>query len=311
MKYPITFRQLEIFASVARQLSITRAAETLHLSQPAVSMQIKQIESLIGMPVLEKNGKKFYLTEAGRVLRNFAEKTLSSHRMLEENLAELSGALMGHLRLAVPETANQFVTLLLAQFCKNHSGISFQLEIHNRSGLLECLKENSVDLVIMGQTPAGMALITQSFMKNPLVIIAPPDHVLCRKQSIKLEQVLQNEFVVREPGSGTRIAMQRFFAEHGIELKTSMEMPNNEAIKQAVAAGLGLGIVSLHTLQQELALKQVKILQVEKMPIMRSWYIVHSRQKILTPAMNLFIQYVIQHTEQIWSTKYPELRHFI
>ncbi len=311
MKYPITFRQLEIFASVARQLSITHAAETLHLSQPAVSMQIKQIENLIGMPVLEKKGKKLYLTEAGRILRNFAEKTLSSHRMLEENLAQLSGALMGHLRLAVPETANQFVTLLLAQFCKNHSGIGFQLEIHNRSGLLECLKENSVDLVIMGQTPSGMGLITQSFMKNPLVIIAPPDHVLCLKQSIKLEQVLQNEFVVREPGSGTRIAMQRFFAEHGIELKTSMEMPNNEAIKQAVAAGLGLGIVSLHTLQQELALKQVKILQVEKMPIMRSWYIVHSRQKILTPAMNLFIQYVIQNTQQIWSTKYPELRHFI
>ena len=308
MSFPATFRQLEIFACVAKHLNITRASESLHLSQPAVSMQIKQIERLLEMPLLEKRGKQLFLTEAGTIIKDYAEQILSSQTALEQTLAKLSGAEAGHLKLAVPETANQFVTLLLAQFCRHHPGISFHLEIHNRKGLLDCINENTIDLVIMGQPPAEMVLLSKPFMKNPLVIIAPPDHVLNNKQGISLRELLKNKFVVREPGSGTRIAMERFFAANGVQLKTAMEMPNNEAIKQAVAAGLGLGIISLHTLQQELALKQVIILQVEKMPIMRTWYIVHHEQKIVTPAMNLFINFVSQNTQQIWNSKYPELR---
>lgn len=310
MSCPVTFRQLEIFASVAKYLNITRASESLHLSQPAVSMQIKQVEHLFGIPLLEKNGKKLYLTEAGRIVWDYAKTINSSHRVLEETLAKLSGSEAGHLNLAVPETANQFVTLLLAKFCRQHPGVSFHLEIHNRAGLLDCIKENVADLVIMGQTPSELNLITQAFMKNPLVIIAPPDHALSNVQNISLHELMQNKFVVREHDSGTRIAMQRFFEEHGLQLKTSMEMPSNEAIKQAVSAGLGLGIISLHTLQQELALKQIKILQVEKIPIMRTWYIVHHKQKILTPIMTLFIKFIIQKTQQIWSAKYPELRTY-
>jgi DNA-binding transcriptional LysR family regulator len=185
------------------------------------------------------------------------------------------------------------------------------LEIHNRAGLLDCLKENATDLTIMGQTPADMDLVSKAFMKNPLVIIAPPDHALNAKQNINFHELLPYNFVVRERGSGTRIAMQRFCSEQGLQLKTSMEMPNNEAIKQAVAAGLGLGIISLHTLQQELALKKVNILQVEKLPITRFWYIVHHKQKILSPAMVLFIDFVFQNTQQIWRSKYPELLHFL
>ena len=311
MSFHATFRQLEIFAFVAKHLSFTRASELLHLSQPAVSMQIKQLEHLVGMPLIEKVGKKLYLTEAGKVMRDHAEKILSSQRALEETIAKLSGAEKGHLNLTVPETANQFVTLVLAQFCKQHPGMSFHLEIHNRAGLLDCIKENSADLIIMGQTPDEMELVTKPFMKNPLVIIAPPDHELSGERNISFKELLSYKFVVRERGSGTRIAMQRFFSEQGIQLKTAMEMPNNEAIKQAVAAGLGLGIVSLHTLQQELALKQVTILQVEKMPIMRFWYIVHHKHKILSPAMTLFINFVTQNTQQIWCSKYPELLHFL
>ncbi|MGR9072165.1 MAG: LysR family transcriptional regulator [Gammaproteobacteria bacterium] len=311
MAYPITFRQLEIFASVARHLSITRASEALHLSQPAVSMQLKQLENLAAMPLLEKNGKKIRLTEAGRIVRDYAEKTMASRRVLEETLAALSGAISGRLCLAVPETANQFVTLLLAQFRRQHPGIGFQLKIQNRAELLECLEENTVDLVIMGQPPADRGLVARSFMKNPLVVIAPPDHPLCDRQFIHLSELMQSEFVVREPGSGTRIAMQRFFAEQGFQLIASMEMPNNEAIKQAVAAGLGLGIISLHTLQQELALNQIKILNVEKMPILRAWHVVHAGQKILSPATALFIRFVIENTQRIWSAKYPELLEFI
>lgn len=306
-----TFRQLEIFLIVSKHLSFTRASEMLFLSQPAVSMQIKQLEHLVGMPLFEKIGKKLYLTEAGKVMRDHAGEVLSAQRAFEETLAKLAGAESGHFNLAVPETAIQFVTLILAQFCRQHPGISFHLEIHNRAGLLDCLKENATDLTIMGQTPADMDLVTQAFMKNPLVIIAPPDHALNAKQNISLHELLPYNFVVRERGSGTRIAMQRFCSEQGIQLKTSMEMPNNEAIKQAVAADLGLGIISLHTLQQELALKKVNILQVEKLPITRFWYIVHHKQKILSPAMALFIDFVTQNTQQNWCSKYPELVHFL
>lgn len=307
MSYPITFRQLEIFNSVAKHLSYTRASEELHLSQPAVSMQIKQMENLIDTALTEKIGKKLFLTEVGKVMWEYSQSILSSKTAMEETLASMQGTEKGHLRLAVPETANQFVTLLLAEFKKSHPGISFELQIHNRKGLLECLKNNAADLVIMGQTPSDMELMIQPFMNNPLVIIAPANHPLSKKKSIPLSELTEIEFVVREVGSGTRIAMRKFFAEHQIRLNTAMEMPNNEAIKQAVAAGLGFGIVSLHTLQQELALKQVEVLHVKEMPIMRVWYIVHQKQKVMTPAMEIFESFVVKKTQQVWVEKYPEL----
>jgi len=270
-------------------------------------MQVKQMEHLIDTPLTEKIGKKLYLTEVGHLVFNYSTQVIASKAAMEESLAALKGTETGHLRIAVPETANQFVTLLLAQFRQRHPGISFELLIHNREGLLKCLKNNLADLIIMGQTPSDMELKTEAFMNNPLVIIAPPNHPLSDKKDIRLQDLTQIEFVVREIGSGTRIAMQKFFDTNGIQLKTSMEMPNNEAIKQAVAAGLGFGIVSLHTLQQELTLKQLEVLQVEEMPIMRVWYLVHQQQKLLTPAMAIFRDFVILKTQEIWVTKYPQL----
>jgi LysR family transcriptional regulator, low CO2-responsive transcriptional regulator len=311
MSYPITFRQLEIFNSVARHLSYTRASEQLHLSQPAVSMQVKQMENLINAKLTEKIGKKLFLTQIGQVMFDYSAQVISSKSAMEQTLSALQGKEKGHLRLAVPETANQFVTLLLAQFRKIHPGISFELKIHNRKGLLNCLQQNDTDIVIMGQTPDEMELVTQAFMKNPLVIIAPPKHQLTNKKVISLEDLTEIEFVVREEGSGTRIAMQKFFAANGIQLKTSMEMPNNEAIKQAVSAGLGFGIVSLHTLQQELALNQVEVLQVREMPIMRVWYLVHQQQKVVTLAMSAFIDFAEKKTEKIWIKKYPQLSNHL
>ncbi|MCF6193083.1 MAG: LysR family transcriptional regulator [Kangiellaceae bacterium] len=309
MAYPLTFRQLEIFNSVARHLSYTRAAEELYLSQPAVSMQVKQMENLLDANLTEKIGKKLFLTEIGIVMFDYSTQVMASKIVMEETLASMQGKEKGHLRLAVPETANQFITLLLAQFRKLHPGITFELQIHNREGLLRCLKVNKADLAIMGQTPSELELSTQSFMNNPLVIIAPPNHPLCKRKSIRLNDLTDIEFVVREIGSGTRIAMQNFFRTNNVQLKTSMEMPNNEAIKQAVSAGLGFGIVSLHTLQQELELKQVKVLPVKEMPIMRIWYVVHQGQKIITPAMEVFKQFVIENAQNIWIKKYPQLRN--
>ena len=307
MSYPITFRQLEIFNAVARHLSYTRASEELHLSQPAVSMQVKQIENLIDAALTEKIGRKLFLTEIGLTMFEYSIQIISTKTAMEETLASIQGKEKGHLRLAVPETANQFVTLLLAKFRKIHPGITFELQIHNRKGLLKCLKENLADLVIMGQTPDNMDLVSLSFMNNPLVIIAPPNHPLAKKQSIRIVDLKDIEFVVREVGSGTRLAMQKFFEANNIQLKTSMEMTNNEAIKQAVSAGLGFGIVSLHTLQQELELKQVKVLPVSEMPIMRIWYIVHQNRKIVTPAMTIFRNFVKDNAQNIWVKKYPQL----
>lgn len=308
MSYPITFRQLEIFNSVAKHLSYTRASEELHLSQPAVSMQVKQMENLIDTALTEKIGKKLYLTDVGKVMWEYSTRALATKASMEETLASMQGTEKGHLRIAVPETANQFMTLVLAEFKKQHPGITFELQIHNRKGLLNSLKNNLTDLVIMGQTPEDMELTTLPFMKNPLVAIAPIQHPLSQQKNIFLKDLIEVEFVVREIGSGTRIAMKKFFSKHDMALNTSMEMPSNEAIKQAVSAGLGFGIVSLHTLQQELALKQVKVLNVEEMPIMRVWYIVNQKKKILTPAMETFKRFVIDKTESIWLEKHPSLK---
>ncbi len=307
MNLNITFRQLEIFAAVARNLSYTQASEELHLSQPAVSMQVKQIEHLINKSLTEKIGKKLFLTDAGKIMRDYANRILTLRRTLGDTLQSLDGIETGHISIAVPETANQFVTLILAQFRKQHPRISFNLQIYNRKGLLNCLKHNTADLVIMGQTPINLDLITEKFMKNPLVVIAPPKHPLAKQRHLQLTDLKDYEFVVREPGSGTRLAMQRFFSEHNANLKTIMEMPNNEAIKQAVAAGLGLGIVSLHTLQQELALKQVSILDIKELPIMRTWYLVEHKHKSRSPVLNLFKQFVVANAQAIWVKKYPQL----
>ena len=189
MGYHITFRQLQIFSSVAKHLSFTLAAEELHLSQPAVSMQVKQMENLIGSSVTEKIGKKLFLTEVGKVMLEYADNILSSKEALEETLASLEGTETGHLNLAVPETANQFVTLLLAQFRIIHPGISFNLQIHNRNGLLDCLKNNTADLVIMGQTPDELELVSDSFMNNPLVVIGPPNKHPAAKKTINLSEL--------------------------------------------------------------------------------------------------------------------------
>jgi len=249
MGYPITFRQLEIFNSVARHLSYTRASEELHLSQPAVSMQVKQMESLIDAKLTEKIGKKLFLTDIGVTMFEYSTQVISSKIAMEETLSAMQGKEKGHLRLAVPETANQFMTLLLARFRKRHSGISFELQIHNRNGLLKCLRENLADLVIMGQTPDDIDLTTISFMNNPLVIIAPPGHALSNKKSIKLSDLTEMEFVVREIGSGTRLAMQNFFKANSIQLKTSMNIMRNTRVFAGMIYGIH-GLVGMFKMER-------------------------------------------------------------
>lgn len=297
----LTLRQLRIFEAVARTRSFTRASAELHLTQPAVSMQIKLLEEATGTVLLERVKKQLFLTEAGRLLQRHAGEFRRQFEALESDLASLKGAEAGTLHLTVPGTANAFTTRYIAEFRRRHPAIRFQLSIANRAGLLKAIEENSTDLAIMGLPPAHAGLVSERFMNNPLVVIAAPDHPLAsRTRRVALKTLMEHEFVVRETGSGTRNAVERFCGEHDIELQSIMEVSSNDSIKQTVAAGLGLGIVSLHTLEAELALGTLAVIRVQHFPIMRHWYLVHREDKQLSPVSEAFHRFVREEGEALW-----------
>jgi len=242
--FHVTLRQLHVFESVARHLSHSRAAKELYLSQPAISMQIKQLEQGVGLPLFEQLGKKIHLTDGGRELLHYSRTISQQLQEMEAVFAEMKGLEHGRLNISVVSTANYFMPLLLAKFCQQHPKIQISLHVANSDAVLKQLAENSTDLAIMGQPQEGTEMLAQSFMKNPLVVIAPPNHPLCKLKRVKLQQLEKESFLVREPGSGTRGVMERFFVEHGIQFRAGMEMGTNEAIKQAIQAGMGLGIVA-------------------------------------------------------------------
>ena len=289
----LTLRQFRVFDAVARHLSFSRAAEELHLSQPAVSMQVRGIETILGMRLTEQLGKKIFLTEAGREVLHASQAITARLDDLQANLAQLRSIDSGQLNLAATSTVNVVATDILARFRGRHPGVSVHLDVSNRAAVLDQLVGNRIDLAIMGQVPDGLGLEAIRFMDNPLVVIAPPDHPLVGQKNISMTSLATESFLVREAGSGTRGAMERFFAARGLEIRSSMEMSSNEAIKQAVQAGLGLGILSLQTLEMELALKRLAVLDVEGFPIMRHWYIVHRTDKRLSPVAQAFKEFVL------------------
>ena len=290
----LTLRQLKVFEAVARHLNYTRAAEELFLSQPAVSMQVKQLESQLGVALFEQLGKRIHLTEAGNEVLNYARTVTQQLDELEGVLNRIKGLSGGRLRISVATTANYFIPTLLGTFSRRYPDVTISLDVTNRETLLRQLAENTVDLVIMGQPPAEADVEADGFMENPLVIVAPPDHPLAREKKISLDRLQDEVFLVREPGSGTRIAMERFFTARGMQLKTGMEVGSNEAIKQSVQAGLGLGLLSRVTIEQELALKRLVVLDVADFPIMRHWYVVHRRGKRLSAAAEAFKQFMLK-----------------
>jgi DNA-binding transcriptional LysR family regulator len=294
----VTLRQLALFESVARYLSYTRAAEELHLSQPAVSMQVKQLEGNVGMPLFEHVGKKIYLTAAGKEMYAYSREIA---RLLNEArgvIEALKGLRRGRLSVSVATTAGHFATRLLAEFAKTHADITISLDITNRESLRRQLDDNEPDLVIMGQPPSGVEVDAEAFIDNPLVMIAPANHALNAQKKIPLSHFAQESFVVRESGSGTRDAIHRFFNRNGVAFNAGIEMSSNEAIKQAVEAGLGLGIVSIHTLELELETGRLKILDVVDFPIMRKWYILQRKGKRLSPVAQAFKDFVLEQAPQ-------------
>jgi len=297
----LTLRQLQIFEAVARNLSFTKASTELHLSQPAVSMQVKLLEEAANTSMFERVGKTLQLTEAGQLMLRHCIAFRRQMLELQDEMAHLKGAELGTLRLAVPGTANAFVALFVAEFCHQHPRVGFNLSIANRAGLLKHLAENDTDLIIMGEPPANLNLVGERFMDNPLVIIAAPEHPLARrKRQIAFDQLIRHDFVVREQGSGTRIAMERFCAARNVTLQTTMEVSTNESLKQAVAAGLGLGIVSIHTLELELAMNKVVVVNAEAFPIMRMWYLVRHEAKELPPVAAAFQEFVLANGQALW-----------
>jgi len=296
-----TLKQLRIFESVAEHSSYTQASKALYLTQPAVSMQIKQLEEFVGLPLFERVGKQVRLTEAGEELLHYAE---SIRQQLDEAhimLQELKGLKRGKLHLTMASTANYFAPQLIASFKHEYPNVEINLDVTNRPGLVHAIDHNLTDMAIMGRPPREHQMIGIPFMDNPLVVIAAPSHPFAKRKDIPLSEIAKQPFIVRESDSGTRIAAERFFAQHQLQLITGMEMNRSEAIKQAVMAELGLGIVSLHTIDMELALKRLVVLNVEDFPIMRQWHIVHHKGKRFAAIPEAFKNFTISHAESLLS----------
>ncbi len=295
----ITLRQLAVFSAVVRHRSFTRAAEELHLSQPAVSMQVKQLENQLQIPLLDQAGRKISLTEAGGEVFSYARAILDRLDDLETVLGNLKGLKQGKLRISVVTTVNYFGPNLLRTFHERYPGVNVILDVANRQTLLKQLSENEVDMVVMGQPPADMDLESAPFLENPLVIIAPEGHPLADESSIPLKRLEDEVFLIREPGSGTRGAMERFFKSHGIHITTGMEVSGVDALKQSVQAGLGLGLMSRDAVQMELSLGRLVTLDIEHFPIRRHWYLVHRRPKRLSAPALAFKEFVLNEAADL------------
>jgi LysR family transcriptional regulator, low CO2-responsive transcriptional regulator len=284
----ITLRQLQIFEAVARCHSISRAATELHLTPPAVSMQMKQLEDQVGLPLIEQIGKKLFLTEAGEELRGHARDIAHRVADLAASMDQFRALERGVLRLAVVSTVNYFLPRLIAGFSRRHPGVRVSLQVANREAVLAALADNGTDLAITGRPPDSVDVVAQHFMDNPLVVIAAPGHPRAGAAPIALRELAREPLLLREPGSGTRAAMERHFAAHGVELHAGFELASNEAIKQAVRAGLGLGMVSAQTIELELQTGHLVVLPVDGFPVVRQWYVVHRTHKRLSAAAQAF-----------------------
>lgn len=295
----LTLKQLKVFEAVAEYRSYTEAAKRLHMTQPAVSMQVKHLELQAGLTLFDRLGKKISITHAGEELLHYSKSIHQQLEEVEQVLEELKGLKRGKLHLTMASTANYFAPILLAAFHHEYPDVKMTLDVTNRAGLISAVENNTTDMVIMGRPPRDNNLVGIPFMENPLVAIAAPSHPLAKKKKISLAELQGETFIVREKSSGTRIAVDRFFSEHHLELPAGMEMNRSEAIKQAVMAELGLGIVSLHTLDMELSLKRLVVLNVEDFPIMRQWHIVHRKGKRFAAIPDAFKNFVLDQAREL------------
>ncbi len=288
----ISMRQLQVFEASARLSSITRAAEELFLTQPTVSMQIKKLEGNVGLPLFEQVGKRISLTDAGEALYRAAREILEMLGRLEMEVAELKGLKTGQLRLAVVTTAKYFAPRILGKFCKDYPGIDASLEVTNRERLLERMTKNLDDLYIVGRPPESPEYEFEPYMPNPLVTVAPSTHPLAKEHNIPLSRIADEPFIIREKGSGTRKALETHFETHKLKLNIKMELGSNEAIKQAILGGLGIAVLSQHTLGQGIDQTGLTILDVKGFPIQWQWHVGHMRGKRLSVVARTFLEFL-------------------
>jgi len=294
----VTFRQLRVFAEVARKLSFVRAAESLHLTPPAVTMQVKELESHVGLALFERQGKQVALTTAGEYFLVYAKRLIGTLKDADDAMARFKKLETGVLSIGLVSTAKYFVPHLLARFREEHPGVDVQLQVSaNRAQLVAMLYANEVDLAVMGRPPKEMATRTEAFAAHPLVFVCPPEHPLAHMERPAVEAMAPYPFLVRESESGTRHAMDTFFREHRFEPRIAMEMSSNETIKQAVMAGMGISFVSLHTIGLEVRSGLLHIVDVAGTPVMRSWNVVHLLSKVLSPAAEAFRYFVLEQAE--------------
>ena len=290
-----TLHQLRIFHAVAQHNSFARAAEALHLSPPTLSLQVKQLSETVGQPLFEQLGKKIFLTAAGTTLAEACADIETRMEQLSQDLSALQGVERGSFKLAILTTVKYTVPKLLGGFCAAHPGIDVAMVVGNRENLLQRLANNQDDLYIMGQPPKGLDLVCEDFADNPLVLVAPPNHPLAGKKRLAPERLANEPFIWREPGSGTRLTAERFFAEKGIVVQNRLEVGSNEAIKQTVAGGLGLAVLSATTVVSELALGELVQLDVKGFPLIRRWHVVYPRGKRLSAATLAFKDWLFEH----------------
>jgi len=289
----VSLRQLKVFEAAATHRSFSKAAQLLHLTQPGVSMHIKELETNAGLPLFERVGKRLFVTEAGQELLGRTREILRALKDAEDALDGLKGLKRGRINLAVVSTAKYFVPRLLARFGRQFPELEVKLSVNNRDSVIDQLVSNEVDLAIMGRSPQALETVAEAFAQNPHVIIAAPDHPLARDRRIAVDRVAKEIFIVREPGSGTRLAMEQFFEERALTCRVGMEMASNETIKQAVMAGMGVSFISRHTIDLEIQTQRLAVLNVSGTPVIKQWHVAHLSKTRLSPTAEAFRRFVL------------------
>jgi DNA-binding transcriptional LysR family regulator len=294
----VTFRQLRVFTEVARLGSMARAAENLHLTAPAISMQIREIETQVGLPLFDRSGRSVSLSTAGEYFLVHARRLLSNLKEAEDAMGRFKRLERGLLTIGIVSTAKYFVPHLLARFHEEHEGVDVRLRVHeNREALVAAMQAGEIDLSVMGRPPRELATRAEAFAAHPMVFVCAPTHPLLDKGPRPASALEGLPFIVREHGSGTRAAMTAFLSERRIEPRITMEIASNETIKQAVMAGMGVGFLSLHTIGLELRNGLLRLLDIEETPVMRTWNVVHLQSRVLSPAAEAFRYFIIERGE--------------
>jgi len=300
----VTFRQLRVFVEVARQGSVLGASEVLHLTPPAVSMQIKEIESQVGQRLFDRSNRRITLSTAGEYFLVYARRLLGTLKEAEDAMAKFARLESGRLTIGMVSSAKYFLPQLLARFHTEHPAVDVRLRLGNREQLAALMEANEVDLCVMGRPPVDFASRAEPFAMHPHVLVTAPTHRFAGAESVPAQALANEPFIVREPASGTRTAMQEYLDAHRLRPSFVMEMPSNEAIKQAVMAGMGVSLLSLHTIGLELQSGLIAVPTVEGLPLMRRWNIVNRAAKQLSPSAEAFRYFVLGHGEAQLATMF-------